>query len=72
MKMPAMKAPPTIKGKPKPHIRLRKLKPVPAGAFPTAAAAFPPGGGPMNDPGQAMSASPGGMPSAAGAGDMGE
>lgn len=71
MKIPAMKAPPTIKGKPKPHIRMRKLKPVPAGAFPTAAAAFPPSGGPA-DPTQGMAPSaPGGMPGAAGPGDMG-
>lgn len=56
----------------KPHVRMRHLKPAPGGAFPQSPLAFPPGGGPMDNPGQAMSAPPGGMPTGAAPGDMGE
>lgn len=66
--VPGMTKPPI----PKPHIRMRKMKPVAASAFPTAPAAFPdngPGGAP--DPGSAIAAPAGGMPSGAGPGDMG-
>lgn len=60
----------------KPHIRMRKLKPVAASAFPQAPMAFPPPGDPSGgapDPTQAMAGpAPGGMPSGAGPGDMGQ
>lgn len=57
---------------PKPHIRMRKMKPVAASAFPTAPAAFPSDGqGPAADPGSAIAAPTGGMPSGAAGGDMG-
>lgn len=59
---------------PKPHIRMRKLKPVAPSAFPGAPMAMPAAapGGPALGPEAAMGAAPGGMPSAAGPGDMGE
>lgn len=73
MKAPHMKAPPVRKMGSKPHIRMQKLKPVPPSAFPTAAAAFPPGGGPAPDPTSAMAGPPGGgMPGGAAPGDMTE
>jgi hypothetical protein len=64
-------APPVRKMGPKPHIRMQKLKPVPPGAFPTGPAAFPtteaaPG------PDAAMSDIPGGMPTGAAPGTMGD
>ena len=65
----------------KPHIRMRKMKPVPPSAFPTAPMAFPqspiPGGADMGgpptgpSPDQGMTAQPGGMSAGAGPGDMG-
>lgn len=78
MKTPPMKArgkaigkPATRKMSPKPHIRMQKLKPVAASAFPTAAAAFPTNGA-TPGPDQAMNAQPGAMPSGAAPGMMTE
>lgn len=71
-KAPMPKAKTIKKGSAKPHIRMRKLKPVPAGAFPQSPMAFPTDPGAMVGPQEAMAASPGGMPSAAGPGSMGE
>ena len=66
MKMPAM---PKAKSE-KPHIRMRKLRPVAASAFPTGPAAFP---ADPNAPGPdaAMGPPSPAMPGAAGGGDMG-
>jgi hypothetical protein len=71
MKKPHIAKPAVRKMGPKPHIRMQKLKPVPASAFPTAAAAFPPTAG-APSPGDAMGAPPGGMPSGAAPGDLTE
>lgn len=71
MKMPSMK--PGKAGSAKPHIRMRKLKPVAASAFPQTPMAFPsapPQGAP--DPSQAMGPMAGGMPSSGAPGDMGQ
>lgn len=56
----------------KPHIRMRKMKPVAASAFPVGPAAFP-AGGPQGapDPGAALAAQPNGMGSGANPGDSG-
>jgi hypothetical protein len=53
-KSPLPKARAIKKGSAKPHIRMRKLKPVPPGAFPQSPMAFPPDPGAMPDPGEAM------------------
>lgn len=71
-----MKKTPALSGMPKsgsakPHIRMRKVKPVPPSAFPSGPAAFPADPG-APTPGGALAASPGGMPSGAAGGDMGE
>jgi hypothetical protein len=71
-KSPLPKARAVKKGSMKPHIRMRKLKPVPPGAFPQSPLAFPSAPGAMPDPGAALQAPAGGMPSAAGPGMMGE
>lgn len=78
MKMPPMKAPkakmptaPTRKMGAKPHIRMQKLKPVPPSAFPQAAAAFPSDGG-AGGAAAMPGPPPGGMPTGAAPGDMGE
>jgi hypothetical protein len=59
----------------KPHIRMRKLKPVAASAFPAAPMAFPPSPPQGADPAAAMGGPagpmPGGMSTGAGPGDMG-
>lgn len=70
MKMPSMKT--GKAGGAKPHIRMRKLKPVAASAFPPSPMAFPPPVQAAADPGaaQAMPPAPGGMPPSAGPGDM--
>lgn len=60
------------KGSAKPHIRMRKLKPVPGGAFPQSPMAFPTDPGAQPGPDQAMQAPAGGMPGAAAPGSMGE
>lgn len=74
MKKPHMKAPPTRHMSAKPHIRMQKIKPVAASAFPTAAAAFPQGGpAGAPDPGAAMGdPGGGGMPPSAAPGGMTE
>lgn len=55
---------------PKPHIRMRKMKPVASSAFPTGPAAFPAGPG-AGDPGAAMGPPSPAMPGGAAGGDMG-
>lgn len=67
MKMPSAPKMPLSK----PHIRMRHLHPVAPSAFPTGAAAFPASPGDPTSSG-AISAPPGGMPSGAAGGDMGE
>lgn len=62
-------------GSAKPHIRMRKLKPVAASAFPTAPMAFPPSPPQGVDPSTAMGgpsgSMPGGMSTGGAPGDMG-
>lgn len=65
---PVMKSKPL--GAPKPHIRMRKMKPVASSAFPTGPAAFPAGPG-ADSPSTAMGPSSPVMPGAAAGGDMG-
>lgn len=70
-KAKAPAAPPVRKMSPKPHIRMQKLKPVPPGAFPTAAAAFPTDTAPPG-PDQSIGGGAGGMPPSAAPGGMTE
>lgn len=72
MKMPNAKQAPVRKMSNRPRIRMQKLKPVPAGAFPQSAAAFPTGGSPAGPDDAALGGPSGGMPSGAAPGVTGE
>lgn len=71
MKMTAKAMPAAKRATAKPHIRMRKVKPVPPSAFPPSPMAFPPSAAGPPGPDAAMGAPPAGPMTGAGPGMLG-